>query len=155
MSVQLQHMSVQLQHMSVQLQSTQKLLSSSSIALNNSRGFILVFHSQQTSLHKYVFYVSVLSMPQQHSSVILPFKSHSEKSSEKLHLRHILFSAPAICSERVADAEHRLNNYYATPCFQFIYMPLIYLRCNLIVFIIQEHRNTRPLLHWCQNNVTL
>ena len=149
-----------MEYMSVQLWSTQKLLKSSSTTLYNSRGFILVFHSQQTSLHKYVvFYVSVFLrcpvLPQQHSSVIMSFKSQSEKSSEELHLRHILFSTPAICSERVADALHRLNNYYSTTCFQFIYMPLIYLRCSLIVFIIQEHRNTRPLLNSCQNNVTL
>jgi hypothetical protein len=62
---------------------------------------------------------------------------------------------PAICSERVSDAEQRLNNYYATPSFQFIYMSLIYLLCNVIVFIIQEQSNTRPLLHSCHNKVTL
>ena len=78
-----------------------------------------------------------------------------QRSSDKLHLRHILFSIRAICSERVSDAGHKLNNYYATPCFQFIYMSLIYLRCKLIVFIIQVHSNTRPLLHSCQNKVTL
>jgi len=51
-----------MEYVSEQLQSTQKLLKSASITLYNSRGFILVFYSQQTSLHKYeIFYVSVFS----------------------------------------------------------------------------------------------